>query len=122
MSKKEWDTEALDEVVNNTTAFRSMGELVENMRGEDGYGQKYVPTLRPDGYPEFEEGLHAVRAEAQRLGFAVFPDDNTFAPTREEPEHAPAEPSDLGALDFEIVEQGPAELEHEEPDEYDLEL
>ena len=68
----------VDDAVRNTTAFQSFDELVDAMRGNDGYGQKYTPTLRPDQHPKYEDGLHAARAEAQRLGFDVFPSDETF--------------------------------------------
>ena len=99
MPKETWSAEELDEVLRKTTAFRSMGDLVESMRGVDGYGQGYVPTLRPDCYPDYEEGLHAVRAEAQRLGFSVFPDDNAFE--RREPDAA-----DVVEMDRPEVEEG----------------
>ena len=125
MAKKEWSIEELDEVVDNTTAFRSFGALVEAMRGNDGYGQTYTPTLRPEVVGEFEEGLHAVRAEAQRLGFHVFPDDGFYekrSDIEEIGDGYEAPPLD----DLVFVQEGPDELEAagepEEPDAYELDI
>jgi len=75
--------ERLDEIVSLTTASSSMQALVESVRGTNGYGQKYTPTLRPEHYaeigrPDIASGLHEVRAELQNLGFKVFPDDEYY--------------------------------------------
>ena len=118
----------LDYIVDQTTALRSMDELVEAMRGTDGYGQKYMPTLRPETCddPLLEEGLHAVRAEVQRLGFDVFPDDSCYAPRSaiEETGLSYEEPPALDELVFD--QEGPEELdahgEPEDPDACDLDI
>ena len=103
----------LDYIVDQTTALRSMGELVEVMRGDDGYGQKYMPTLRPDMCedPVLEEGLHAVRAEVQRLGFDVYPDDGFYAPRpdAEDIDYGHEEPPTLDELVFD--QEGPDEVD-----------
>ena len=121
MPKRDWTPEELDTVIEETTAFGSMRELVNAMRGDDGYQQQYTPTLRPDCCcdPQLSEGLHAVREEVQRLGFAVFPDDNTFAPARDA---GSADAPDLDSLTVEELQQGPSMPEHEPDDEYILDL
>ena len=116
--KPAFSKEELDEVVDNTTAFKTLKELVRAMRSNDGYGQKYTPTLRPDHAGPYEEGLHAVRAEAQRLGFRVWPEDTFYAKPNDIPEPEPPKLEDV-TVEPKLEAQEP---ELEEPDEYVLEI
>ena len=118
----------LDEAVHNTTAFPSFADLVAAMRGRDGYGQKYTPTLRPECHPDFEDALHAVREEVQRLGFRVFPDDSFYAPKSPDAPAHEAPDESIPTLDNLVVDASTNAPDDQpdplsaEPDAWELEL
>ncbi|MEO1336828.1 MAG: hypothetical protein AAFV29_14370, partial [Myxococcota bacterium] len=76
-------SEDLDAVCKRSTAFRTFGHMIDAMRGTDGYGQKYIPTLRIDEdaifSPQHGQDLRALRAAIQEHGFAVHPTDEEYA-------------------------------------------
>ncbi|MEM7678190.1 MAG: hypothetical protein AAF449_19535 [Myxococcota bacterium] len=88
----------LDQVCRRVTAFGSFGDMVDSMRANDGYGQKYVPTLRLDERgaptPQAQQDMKALRAGVQAHGFEVSPADEEY-----ERRSMLDEPEDLPALD-----------------------
>ena len=113
----------LDYVVDETTALTIDGRVgrghargamatVKSTRRR--YARKRAAT------PMLEEGLHAVRAEVQRLGFDVYPDDGFYAPrpAAEDIDYGHEEPPTLDEIVFD--QEGPDELEApSEPEEPD---
>ncbi|MEM7674435.1 MAG: hypothetical protein AAF449_00370 [Myxococcota bacterium] len=99
-------SEDIDDVCRRATAFRSFDDMVNAMRGTDGYGQKYIPTLRLDERAaptlQAQKDMRALRAAVQSQGFAVSPADEEC----ERRHHMLDEPEDLPTLD---------ELEYDAP-------
>ncbi|MEM7674554.1 MAG: hypothetical protein AAF449_00975 [Myxococcota bacterium] len=97
----------LDEVCRRTTAFRSFGEMVDTMRGSDGYGQGYIPTLIRDeeATPQHQKDIQALRDAVQEHGFAVYPTDEDYErySMLDEPEDRPA----LDELEYEAEDCAP---------------